>query len=199
MNQLTRRTTLIAAVVAPLLLAVSTASYIAQGDGMNNGEAGGAIQVWSMIAFAIAIVGLARLAEHEAPRAALAVTVVGLAGTAAGVGYGIDSIQAALFGTESIQDTSSAAAPLALQLPGIMFPLSLVLLGVMLSRARIVPASLGYGLAVGAVLFPASRIPDIEAVAVASDLIVLAAMCGIAARLSRGADRTAGAVDVAAV
>lgn len=182
------RLTAATAVVAPILMLASTIAYLTEGEGMNEGELGGAIQVWAAIAYGIALVGFARMLESKAPRGALVLTVLTLVGVAGAVGYGIDSIQAAVFGTESIQETSSAAAPLALQIPGGCFPLSLVVLGVLLARTATVPAVLGYGLAVGAVLFPASRIPDVEALAVASDGIVLVALTAITASLVR-ADR----------
>lgn len=185
MSAPTWNVTLIAAVVAPVLMAASTIAYLVQGDGMNDGELGGAVMVWAMIAYAVAIVGLARLVEGSMPRAATVLTVVGLAGTAGGVGYGIDSIQVAVFGTESIQETTTAAAPIALQLPGTMFPLGLILLGVLLVRSGNVPAPAGYGLAVGAVLFPASRIPDVAGLAMVSDLVVLVALVATVAHLAR--------------
>lgn len=133
----------------------------------------------------MAIVGLLRLVEGAAPRAAVALTVVAMLGVAAGAGYGIDSMQVEIFGTESIQEIDGSLAPIALQLPGILFPLSLIGLGIVLARTGAVTAVTGYGIAVGAVLFPASRIPDVAALAIASDVIVLLALAGIAAQVVR--------------
>jgi len=176
-----------ACVAAPVLLLASTISYITAGDGMNSGEAGGAIQVWAMIAFALVVVYLARELELPAPRAAAALTVVGLIGVAGGVGYGIDSIQAAIFDTGSIQETDSAAAPLALQLPGVLFPLGLIGLGVMLVRTGAVARWSGWTLAAGGLLFPLSRIPDIEALAVVADALLVIALVPLGWQMMRGA------------
>lgn len=176
-----------AIVAAPVLLFASTIIYVVSGEGMNVGEAAGAIQVWAMIAFAIAFVFLARLLEPTSPRAATVLTVLGLVGAAGGVGYGIDSIQAAIFGGGSIQETNSAVAPIALQLPGVLFPASLVSLGVMLARRRCVARWMGITLAVGAVLFPMSRIPDIEGLAVLSDVLLLVALIPLGWRIVRSA------------
>lgn len=176
-----------ATAAAPVLLLLSTISYISAGDGMNDGEVGGTIQVWAMIAFAIAMVALARLLERSSPRAAVTLTIVGLIGAAGGVAYGIDSIQAAVFETGSIQETDSAAAPLALQLPGLLFPLSLIALGVMLARTKTVEPRLGWMLAAGALLFPLSRIPDVETLAVAADALLVLALVPLGLRIFRGA------------
>jgi len=180
-----QRTLAIAAVAAPVLLLLSTVAYVANGDGLNDGEAGGAIQVWAMIAYAVTVVGLCRLFEGERPGAAAGLTVLGLAGAAAGVGYGIDSIQAALVGGESIQEMDSAAASLALQVPGILFPLSIIAIGVMLLRTAAVPRWTALGLIVGAVLFPASRIPAVEALAIASDVVLLLALAPLGLQMLR--------------
>lgn len=170
------RTTGIAAIVGPLLLLTSTVAYIAGGNGMNDGEVGGAIQVWAMIALGVAGIGLARMLESHAPRAAAVLTCLVIAGIAGGIGYGIDSIQADVHSTESLQETESAAAPLALQVPGLLFPVSLLTLGVMLARSGAAPKPLGVMLAIGAVMFPMSRIPDVEALAVASDAFLALAL-----------------------
>jgi hypothetical protein len=170
------RVTGAATIAAPVLLLLSTISYISAGNGMNDGKAGGAIQVWAMIAFALVTVSLARLLERAAPRAAATLTVVGLIGAAGGVGYGIDSIQAAIFDTGSIQETDSAVAPLALQLPGVLFPVGLIGLGLMLARTGTVARWSGWTMAAGALLFPLSRIPDVEALAIAADAILVIAL-----------------------
>ena len=110
-----------------------------------------------MIAFALVTVSLARLLERAAPPAAATLTLVGLIRAAGGVGYGIDSIQAAI-STGSIQETDRAVPPLTLQLPGVLFPLSLIGLGVMLARTETVAPWLGWTLAARALLLPLSRI-----------------------------------------
>ena len=171
---------------APVLLLLSTIAYLANGEGMNNGEAGGAIQVWGFAAYGVAIVGLCRLFEAERPGASVAWMVVGLLGVAGGVGYGIDSIQAALVSGESMQEMESAAASLSLQAPGLLFFIALIAIGVLLLRTATVPRWSALAVIVGAVLFPASRMPDIEALAVASDVVLVLALVPIGFQLLRG-------------
>lgn len=167
--------------VAPALLLASTVAYIAAGDGMNSGEAGGAIQVWAFVGFALAAAALTDRLVTSAPRARTILLALAMAGVAGGVGYGIDSIQAALNGAESIQEMDSAGASIALQLPGILFPLSFAAIGVLLARTKAAPAWAAWLMVLGAVLFPVSRIPDIEAVAVVADVALLLAMTAVAA------------------
>lgn len=187
----------VAAVAGPVLLLASTVSYIAAGDGLNDGELGGAIQVWAFIALGLAIVGLSRTFERAAPRAAAALTVFGVIAAAVGSGYGIDSLQAAVFDTTSLQETDSTSVPFALQIPGLMAPASLAALGIVMARVGAAPKALGWLLAVGAVLFPASRMPDVEALAVAGDALIAVALAPIGFRLLAGR-RTAGLATPAA-
>jgi hypothetical protein len=192
MDRTALRVTAIAAVVGPLLVLASTLCYIAYGEGLNNGEAGGIVQVWAFIALGIAVIGLARLLEASTPRGALLVIVLGIGGVAAGAGYGIDSIVGEVHGVASLQDVdSSPAAPLALQLPGLMHTLSLVTVGVLLARYRVVPAMVGYAVVAGAVLFLVARIPDVQALAVVGDLTLLLGLGGVGLTLlGRGAERS---------
>ncbi len=169
----------VAVVAAPVLLLASTAAYIISGDGMNNGELGGALQVWAMIFFAVGAVTLTRRFGDVAPRASALLLLVGLAGAGGGVAYGIDSIQAAVFDNPSIQDADSKVAPLALQIPGLLFPLGLVGTGVMLARTATAPVWAGILLVIGAALFPIARIPDIEALAVVGDALLVLALIAI--------------------
>lgn len=176
------KATAAAAVLGPVALLASTLAYAGQGDGMNNGEVGGAIQVWAFIALTVAVVGLARLLEASAPRAAVVITVLGLAGLAAGAGYGIDSMHAEVSKAESLQEVDSLA-PIALNIPGLMWPLGLIVLGVMLARAGAVPSVLAYGVVAFGVLFPASRIPDVVGLAVVADVVGVLALGGIGLHL----------------
>ena len=178
-----RRLTAMAAAAGPALMVASTVAYVANGAGISEGEAGGAIQVWAFIVYGIALVGLARTVERIAPRAAAAVTALGVAGAGGGVAYGIDAIQlAVLDGT--IHD--SPATPVALRIPGMLFPLALAVLGVVLARTdggR--PRWIGWALVAGAVLFPVGRIADLAPVALASDLVLAAVIVTLALPLLR--------------
>lgn len=183
------RVTGIAAVVAPLLMLASTIAHVVNDEELNNGEVGGIVQVWAFIALGVAIVGLARLMESSTPKGALIVVVMGIAGIAAGIGYGIDAIAADVHGADSLQDiTTSPAAPLALQLPGMFNTMSLVVLGVLLARHRLGPAAASYAIVVGAVLFLVARIPDVESIALVGDVVLLFGFGGVGLALLRKAD-----------
>lgn len=184
-NPLQTKVTGIAAVAGPLLLLASTAAHAATGDGLNDGELGGAIQVWAFIGLGIAIVGLARRVESPAPRAAVALTVLGIVTTAGGVAYGLDSVQAAVF-TETLHETDSAAVPFALMLPGIMTPVTLITLGLVLARTGVASRPLSWLLVAGGVLFPLSRIPDVIQLALLCDLLLLVSLGGIGLGLLAG-------------
>jgi hypothetical protein len=176
-----------------MLLLASTVGFIVEGEGMNSGEVAGAVQVWAFIGFALAAVALTERMASVAPRARATLLALALAGVAGGVGYGVDAIQAALNDTTSIQEMDSVAASFALQVPGILFPLSFAAIGVALARTRSAPAWAAWLLVIGALLFPMSRIPDIEALAVAADVLLLLALVAITA--FRAEARPVGAAD----
>ena len=179
-HQLSRRSILdLAAAAAPLVLLASTLAHVADDDGMNVGEAAGTIQVWAFALLGIAAVVLTARLREAAPRLADAMLCLALIGVAGGAGYGIDAVQADVFGTGSLQDSDSSAVGLALQLPGLLFPLSFLVTAVMLARTGTAPGWAAVTLAVGAVLFPASRIPDAVGLAVVADVVLAAGMVGI--------------------
>ena len=94
-------------------------------------------------------------------------------------------------GVDSLQDVrSSPAAPLVLQLPGAMSTASLIALGVLLARHRVAPVLAAYSVVVGAVLFLVPRIPDMEALAVVGDAVLVLGLGSVGMRLlSRGTER----------
>ncbi|HEX5707317.1 MAG TPA: hypothetical protein VFX96_08475 [Pyrinomonadaceae bacterium] len=70
-------------------------------------------------------------------------------------------------------------------LPGLFFPLGLLILSVGLLRARVVPAWAAALLALGAILFPVGRIPRIWAASMASDVALLVSLGAIGLRVLR--------------
>lgn len=164
-----------AMLIAPALLLVSTIAHVA-GSGLGEDQTGGVIQVYAFAAFFVVLIGLTQMLEAVAPRAATALTVTGSLGVAAGVGYGINSIYAALGTTDINDNVENAAGPLALQLPGILFPLTFIALGVLLMRARVEPRWSLPLLIAAAIAFPLSRIPSIEPLALVADTLFLLAL-----------------------
>jgi hypothetical protein len=178
----------VAALLAPVVLLVGTIAFFTIGGGIGVGTVAGVAVIFAMICFAIAVVGLARSAEPAAPVLAAVVTVGGLAGAAGGVGFGVDSIQAQLFGTPGL-DAVSLAGVLALRVPGLLFPLSMVALAVLLGVSGRAPRGLAAALALAAVLFPLGRIGGLMPVAIASDLLFIGAMGTLGLGLLRGTVR----------
>jgi hypothetical protein len=179
-----------ALVVAPVLLLTSTVLYSTVGAGMNNSDIAGAVQVWAMVAFAIGLLGLVRHLEPSAPRAATLLAMLVLVGCAGGVGFGIDSMHAALPGGSNLLEAeSSVFAPLGLAIPGALFPVSIAATGIALWRAGLISGLTTLPVVVGAVLFPASRFPSIEALAIAADLVLIVGFVALRAAYLTGPER----------
>jgi hypothetical protein len=178
-----------AAVAGPILVLASTVAYVTVGGGLNEGELGGAIQVWAFAILGVAVLGLARTVERSVPGTAALLSVLAVVGAAVGGGYGIDSMQAAVNGTEALAHGSEPAVVLGLLLPGLLAPISLVVLGITLTRHGGAGIR-GWLLVAAAVLFPVSRIPDVAAIAIVSDLLLVASMGSIGLQLLTGRDRS---------
>ncbi|MGH9136189.1 MAG: hypothetical protein ACRD0G_03970 [Acidimicrobiales bacterium] len=173
-----------AAIVAPILLLASTVTYITAGDGINDGVLGGTIGVWSCFALAIAFVGLLRLLEPAAPKAAPILTIVALTGFAAGVAFNVQAIFTAYFGPQiddfmDTVDGSDAIAVLAFLPWGWFAPVTFAATGIVLWRTRSTTRwSAGLLVAAG-VLFIASRPARIDPLAVISDVVLILALAPI--------------------
>jgi hypothetical protein len=194
-----RRVYGIAMILAPLLFLASTIAFIVEGDGMNEGVLGGTIGVWSVFAILIAFLGLLRLMEPKAPRAAAILTVLACCGFPAGVAFSIDAILTGALSVEVNEaiDAGFDDAPIAILafIPwGWFGPLSFLLVGIMLWRTRAVPTWNGALLAATGVLFVVSRMERLDALAVVSDLVLLAALAPIGWRLLTSASPASAAV-----
>ena len=159
----------------PLLLLGSSVAFVA-GGGLNNDELGGALQVYAFVALTVVAIGIARAVERALPRASAALLAFAVLGCGAGIGFGIDSIHAALPGGTGLEDADSAAGTLALFVPGAIFPLSFAALGVALWRARVSPKASGPLLVAASLLFPIANIPDSEAIAVTANALFVVAL-----------------------
>lgn len=173
-----------AAIAAPILLLLSTVTFITEGDGINDGVFGGTIGVWSCFALAVAFAGILRILEPAAPTAAPILTAVGLTGFAAGVAFNVQAIFTAHFGPEiddflDTVDGSDTIAILAFLPWGLLTPVTLAATGAVLWRTRSVPRRSAGLLMVGGVLFVASRPARIEPLAVLADCTLVAALAPI--------------------
>jgi hypothetical protein len=172
------RLTTAAIFVAPALILTSTLVYGAS-DGMNRGQVGGALQLYAWSILAIAIVGLALPLRHGSPRTAATALGLGLVTAATGASYGVDSMWAAITAMPQLVDQGQPVAFAAMAPPAITLVLTFLILGVAYARSGLVPAPVGYLLALVGPLFPAGRATNILPIAVLTDLVLLAAMVAI--------------------
>ena len=167
-----------AMILAPAVSLLSTVVYVL-GGGLNKDQAGGVIQLYGVVVYAVAIIGLLRLVERPLPRLSAALTGLGMMTVAAGVGFGMDSIVRAVNPAAALSQSHSAAANLALLLPGLTFPLTWIGLGLSLVKTGVVPRWSGYTIALGGLLFPVARIPGIDALALVADAALMIGLAPI--------------------
>lgn len=174
----------IAVIAAPLLELASSVAYLVSGDGINEGVLGATIGVWAAFALVIAFVGILRLLERRAPRAAPILTLFTLTGLSAGIAVSMDVIFASLLGPElnPVVDARIDEQPVAILalLPWIWFaPVSLVLVGIFLWRTRTTAWWTGALLIAGGILFVVSRMERIGPLALVTDAVLIAALVPI--------------------
>jgi hypothetical protein len=162
------------------------------------------VVLWAaFVCFVPAIFALADMARRGAPALATAGLAAALVGTMAGAAMQV------LFRTRAVLESAAidpaardaalgaikGSAPLALStlVPGIFFPIGLLILAVALYRARAVPMWSAALLGLGAVLFPVGHAVGLAPALVGGDLVLLAALAPIGASLLRGARAPAAA------
>jgi hypothetical protein len=178
-------------VLAPLVMLVADTIGVLGGDG--------AFWVWSvgmwisLLLFLAAILEVVHQLAHRADRFGLAfgaLAIVGLftAATMQGVfrvQYVLEEQAAGMGDIPIIMATSIA--------PGILFPLSLLVLAIGLGRSRVLGWGAAIALALGAILFPVGRfiIGDLR-ISVASDALMLVGLLPLALRAWRASSPEAG-------
>lgn len=181
----------VAVIVAPLLMLGSTIAYVFAGDGINEGVLGGTVGVWSSFAMAVAFVGILRLLEPRAPRAAPILTLLSVTAFCAGVAFNVQAMYLAGFGvdflTEAAEGSADGIGILAFLPWGWFAPLSMVLVGAFLWRTRTVSWWSGALLIVGGILFVTARPARIEAIAMVGDSALILAMVPIGWAMLTGA------------
>lgn len=164
---------ILAAVVGPVVLLGSSLAWLA-GDDL--AELRGILQLWAMPALALALFGIASRLEGSAPVARAVVTALSTIGAVTGGAFALEILMVDHFGTERLIDQDTPSAMLALGLPGPLFPVSMIALGVLSARHRTLPSRQAVMLAAAGVLFPLSRIPQVPALAVIADVLLIAAL-----------------------
>ncbi len=170
-------------VAAPLLFGASTFFW-------NNGEYGteaATLIVLSMFCWIPALKGLFGLVSHELPRYSVIGCWLAVFGCISGVCFAFLGYLTTIFGISHVQYLQSLSNyPATSQIlpfaSGPIFPLSLLVLGIILLVKRKLRFLNGLLFCAGALMFPVSRIPRIEWIAHIADLLILAPCVWIAVR-----------------
>ncbi|MGD9529129.1 hypothetical protein [Pseudonocardia sp.] len=169
-----------AVILGPLLLLASTLAFLTEG-GVNAGALGGVIGVWSVFTLAIGFVGLHRLLEPLAPRAAPVVLAIGLIGFTAGAAFNLLAVVEAPPATAPVAFDAAVVnhgpfVLLALLPWGWFAPLTFVLTGILLLRTGLAARWSALLMVVAGLLFLVGRPARIDAVALAADVALVVAM-----------------------
>jgi hypothetical protein len=180
MNHATR----IALVLGPVGSAVATYYWT---DG-RYGATGGTVLVLAMVVWAYGLIGLLEVVRPSAPRYAAVALPVFLYGIMGGAAFGFQGVFEDVFDRSADASLDALAAhPFAanalLWIAGPVMPLSLLILGVVLGRARLVPLWTAALLCAGALAFPLSRVPRVDLIAYVADGLLVAAFAAITWRL----------------
>lgn len=160
-------------IAAPLLFAASTFFWKEGQYGVTGGTLINLSQVPWIIAFSVLFGKL----KMEMPRYATVGLIVAIYGCLSGANFGFVGVYGEAFQIphKTYLETLShysLSANLLLFWPGPLFPLSLLVLGIVLIRQKKVEVWLGILLCLGAIAFPLSRIPRIESIAHAVDVLL---------------------------
>ncbi len=179
---------------APLMILLSSLLHA-----MDSDVGSGTLGFYAFLLYIPAGMALTTLLAERAPRWAVIARIPLTMGALGGAAY---SVVRAFIGAAEGKINASAVAelrtiedmglPFALNLPGIVFPLTMIAMGITLWKTGAVSAVTGLGIALAAVAFPMSRIPDVPALYFISDGLFLLALGGIGLRfLSSGAANSA--------
>jgi hypothetical protein len=174
-------------IAAPVTLLASSVAFAAGSE-----PARGVLQFYAAALFMFVLVTLAQTVAARAPRAAVALGLLAVVGMAAGVGFAVDNIHGSLLDDRYLVDDGGVAGILVSQVPGLMGPIAWVGIGVALLQAGLRPRWSGWALIAAGLLFPVSRIGDIAPLAVADDLIFVAALAPLGLALMRGHELLGG-------
>jgi hypothetical protein len=182
-NQSPQRVLWLAALaIAPVLLALSQ-FYCANGVVTITA---GVLMGLAFFAWIFVFQALFSLIKEEMPVYAVFGFAVAVFGCIAGNNFGIEGIYLDAMGVHGIpamrevQDRIGTATLAYLFIPGLCFPLSLLVLGINLWRKRKVDAITGALLCLAAVCFPLGRIPRIEWLMYLDNFLLLVALLPVA-------------------
>jgi hypothetical protein len=181
---------------APLTLPERAVFLSADFFWVDDGQYGliaGTLLVLGSVFWVGAFVGLAAAVRRRAPGVAIAGLLVGVYGAVCGgAAFGLQGVFNELYGVAHSDalvalDGHPVIANAIFWVGGPAFPAALLIFGIHLALARRSPWWVSAALIAGAMLFPLARIPRVEAVAVAIDLLLLMPAWYLAAAMLAGA------------
>lgn len=156
----------------------TTADFFWVGDA-EYGLVAGTLLVLGSVAWIVGFTGIAAVIRPHAPRiAGWGMVVATYGAVCGGAAFGLQGVFNAMYGVSHSQALESLAehpfiANAIFWVGGPAFPLILLALAIYLLVSRRAPVWVGLLLAAGALLFPVARIPRVELVAIAVDLLML--------------------------
>ena len=179
-------------IFAPTLFAASTFFWIRADGRVEYGAVGGTLIAVATAFWVPAFAGLFGLVKERMPRFAAWGWLVAVYGCIGGAAFGLEGLFAEAFRLpHDVRRDAWARFPTAFDLtlfwPGPLFPLSLLVLGAVLMRTRSVAPWVGALLCLAGIAFPASRIPRIDLVAHAADLLMLVPLAHVGMSYLRSA------------
>jgi len=179
-------------VFGPGLFALSSLYWVGEGQ---YGITGSVLLVLGSVFWIVAFQGIFRLLATRMPRyAAWGQLVATYGAVCGGVGFALHGMFMSLHGIshgaglQALGD-HPVVANVIFWIGGPAFPVSLLVLGIVLIRTKILPVWAGALLSLGGALFPVARIPRIDLLAHAVDLLMLVPAWYLAWRVNR--ERTA--------
>lgn len=160
---------------APLLVAVSQFFWE---DGLLTPTAGW-LQVLAFTCWIVAFKGMFDITRDKMPKYSAIGFLIAAYASVGGAGFGFDGIYISAMDLTSQADVTALHGEMGLPLqialfiPGVFFPLSLLVLGIQLIRSKSVTIWVGLLLIIAAIGFPVSRIPRIEWIAHADNVLLI--------------------------
>ncbi|MEV5706808.1 hypothetical protein [Actinoallomurus sp. NPDC052274] len=187
MHSVSRTIAGICLILGPALQAISTFYWTDRYQGITAGT----LIVVATTCWLVGLVAVYRIVEPRVPRYAAIALPVAIYGCVGGASFGLQGMHEELFNvshTEAVRliQQHPAAAYVTFWFAGPAFPLSLFVLGVVLTRIRAVPRPIGVLLFVSAIAFPISRVPREIAIAHLADFALLVPFAYLGARIALG-------------
>jgi hypothetical protein len=164
-------------ILAPALFAISTFFWVHTNGRIEYGATGGTIIAVATVFWIPAFIGLFGLLKERMPHFATWGLLVAIYGCTGGAAFGLEGLFAEAFRIpHDVRREAWAQFPTTFNLtffwPGPLFPLSLLVLGAVLIRTKLIPLWAGLLICLAAIAFPVSRIPRIDLVAHAADVLM---------------------------